>query len=248
MNSLRRTLITPLRPLNGVDIDFALAIYHVRDMKSFGDNPHPSKDIQGSQSDGLADTRITLCITGSVACVRSAEIARALMRQGADVVPVMTEAATRLVHPDLMHWATGNKTVTDLSGAIEHVALAGNVSTKSDLVLIAPATANTIGKIACGIDDTPVTTTVTTALGEGIPVIVVPAMHEPMYNHPIVRENIDKLEHHGLRVILPEVTEGKAKIADVDRITEAVFESITTRQAGSLAGKRFLITAGRTVE
>ena len=234
--------------LDGVNIDFALAIYHVRDMKSFADNPHPSKDIQGAQSHRLSNRRVTLCITGSVACIRSADIARALMRQGADVVPVMTEAASRLIHPDLMHWATGNSVVTQLTGAIEHVALAGNVAEKSDLVLVAPATANTIGKIACGIDDTPVTTTVTTALGEGIPVVIVPAMHEPMYDHPIVRENIEKLKSHGLEIVLPDIAEGKAKIADIDRITETVSEMIGTKRSEPLAGKRFLITAGRTVE
>ena len=136
---------------------------------------HPSFDIIGSAGSGLAGKRIVLCITGSVACVRSSEVARLLMRHGATVYPVMTRSACQLIGPDLIEWACGYKPVTELTGAVEHVALAGNVKDKADLILVCPSTANTIGKIAGGIDDTPVTTVVTTALGEKTPVVIVPA-------------------------------------------------------------------------
>ncbi|MBN1525408.1 MAG: bifunctional phosphopantothenoylcysteine decarboxylase/phosphopantothenate--cysteine ligase CoaBC [Spirochaetales bacterium] len=210
------------------------------------ENIHPSFDIQGSDSTLLAGKRIILCIAGSVAAIRSPDIARKLLRHGADVFPVMSDAATRIIHPDIMHWATGHKAVTQLTGEIEHVARAGNVRDTADLMLLAPATANTIGKIAAGIDDTPVTTFITTGLGEGIPLVIVPAMHLSMYNHPIVQENIEKLKKIGITVLMPEMSEGKAKIAP----TDAIIDTITGILGGErkLSGKKVLITLGRTVE
>jgi phosphopantothenoylcysteine decarboxylase/phosphopantothenate--cysteine ligase len=210
---------------------------------------HPSLDITGSLSKTLEGKKIVLCISGSVAAVRASEIARLLMRHGADVYPVMSKAACGIIHPDLMHWATGNEAITEITGKVEHVALAGNVKGKADLLLVAPATANTVGKIACGIDDTPVTTFVTTGLGEGIPLIVVPAMHEPMYRHPFVKENIKKLEDNCIKVMMPRVEEGKAKIPDNKDILEEVINTLApSGENKPLKGKRVLVTAGRTVE
>lgn len=208
--------------------------------------PHPSLDIVGTEGTRLSGKRIVLGVTGSVAAVRSPDIARLLMRHGATVIPVLSPAACRIIHPDLMHWATGQKPITELTGAIEHVAVAGNVEGRADLVLVAPATANTIGKIAVAIDDTPVTTVVTTALGEGIPLVVVPAMHEPMYRHPLVARNIETLEGIGVRIVMPRVEEGKAKIASDEEVLEAVCSRF--EETGGLRGRRFLVTAGRTVE
>lgn len=210
------------------------------------DTKHPSLDILGSLGNELTGRRIVFCVTGSVAAMRSPDIARLLVRHGADVYPVMSAAACRLIHPDLMHWATGRLPVTELTGAIEHVARAGNVETTADLVVIAPATANTIGKAAAAIDDTPVTTVVTTALGQGLPLLIVPAMHEPMYRHPLVAANIERLKGIGVKFVMPRVEEGKAKIADEDEILEQVINILSSR--GRLRGKRFLVTAGRTVE
>ncbi len=207
---------------------------------------HPSFDIIGTAGKELAGKRIVLCITGSVACVRSSEIARLLMRHGATVYPVMTESACKLIGPDLIEWACGYKPVTTLTGAVEHVALAGNVADKADAVLVCPSTANTIGKIAGGIDDTPVTTVVTTALGEKIPVVIVPAMHEPMYRHPFVLENIQKLKNAGLTVMMPRIEEGKAKIPENIDIYQTICSVLTEKKL--LKGKKILITAGRTVE
>lgn len=207
---------------------------------------HPSFDITESRDTTLRGKSIILCITGSVAAVRASELARLLMRKGAKVYPVMSAAACSLIGPDLMEWACGFKPVTTITGAVEHVALAGNVEGKADLILVAPCTANTIGKIAGGIDDTPVTTMVTTALGEKIPLIVVPAMHEPMYRHPFVMENIEKLRNAGITVMLPRVEEGKAKIPDNELIADTVVSVLSKDKP--LKGKKILITAGRTVE
>ncbi|MEI8093999.1 MAG: bifunctional phosphopantothenoylcysteine decarboxylase/phosphopantothenate--cysteine ligase CoaBC [Spirochaetales bacterium] len=210
-------------------------------------NEHPSVDIVGSLSQSLAGKTIVLGVTGSVAAVRSVDLARLLMRHGAQVYPVMSHAATQLVHPNLLEWATGHKPITELTGQIEHVSLVGNVKVHADLLLIAPATANTVGKIASGIDDTPVTTFVTTAFGEGLPVLVVPAMHQSMYAHPFVVANLARLEGAGIRVLGPRVEEGKAKIADNDEILQAVREALVPA-SGKLAGQTVIITAGRTVE
>ncbi len=211
--------------------------------------PHPSQDITGALGRDLADRRIVLALCGSVAVARAPELARLLMRHGATVFPVLSAEATRLIGVPLLHWATGNRPVTELTGEIEHVAHAGNVPDHADLLLIAPATANTIGKIAAGIDDGPVTTYATTAIGEGLPVIVVPAMHEPMYRHPIVGRNLDTLREIGVTVIMPRIEEGKAKIASNEEILASVVRLLAGgRQEARLAGRRVLITAGRTVE
>ncbi|MGC8998906.1 MAG: bifunctional phosphopantothenoylcysteine decarboxylase/phosphopantothenate--cysteine ligase CoaBC [Candidatus Bathyarchaeia archaeon] len=209
-------------------------------------NRHPSKDIVGRRGSELKGRKIVLCITGSVAAVKSPEIARELMRHGAEVYAVMTEAAQKIIHPNLMEWATGNPVITELTGKIEHVALAGNHQEKADLVLVAPATANTISKIASGIDDTPVTSFVSAAFGSKIPIIIVPAMHESMYRHPIVAANIEKLKSFGVEFVGPKIEEGKAKIADVEDVVSAVIRKIAYLK--DLLGKKILITAGPTLE
>ena len=207
---------------------------------------HPSKDIVGSESSLLKGRRIALCVTGSVAAVRCPGIARELMRQGAEVYTVMSTMAQKIIHPYLMEWATGNHVVTELTGKIEHVMLAGEGAGKADLVLVAPATANTISKIACGIDDTPVTTVVSTAFGSGIPIMVVPAMHESMYRHPVVTENFEKLRSLGVEFVGPRVEEGKAKIAETKEIVEAVIRRLTVKK--DLAKRKVMVTAGPTLE
>jgi phosphopantothenoylcysteine decarboxylase/phosphopantothenate--cysteine ligase len=204
---------------------------------------HTSKLIKGSLSTALKEKRIALCVTGSVAAVECVALARKLMRHGAEIFPIMSLMAQKIIHPYLLEWATGNPVVTELTGQIEHITLAGKHKDHVDLVLVAPATANTIGKIAVGIDDTPVTTTVSSAIGAGIPVIVVPAMHESMYDHPAVMENIQKLRSMGIGVVSPRLEEAKAKISDVDVIVEHV---IARLGPGDLEGKHFVVTAGPT--
>jgi len=207
---------------------------------------HPSKDIVGSKSSLLKERKIALCITGSVAAVKCPEIARELMRQGAEVYAVMSTMAQKIIHPHLMEWATGNQVVTELTGKIEHVMLAGEGMGKADLVLVAPATANTISKIACGIDDTPVTTLVSTAFGSATPIIIVPAMHESMYRHPVVTENMRKLQSLGVEFVGPRVEEGKAKIAETKEIVEAIICRLTVKK--DLAKRKIMVTAGPTLE
>jgi phosphopantothenoylcysteine decarboxylase/phosphopantothenate--cysteine ligase len=199
-----------------------------------------------TESKELNGKRIVLCITGSVAAVQSPEIARALMRCGADVFAVMSPMAGKIIHPYLMEWATGNEVITELTGKIEHVALVGEHSLRVDLVLVAPATANTISKIACGIDDTTVTSVASTAFGSNCPMIIVPAMHESMYNHPILTKNIKELKALGVEFVGPRVEEGKAKIAKTKEIVNAVIHKLVSEQ--DFKGLKVLITAGATVE
>ncbi len=209
---------------------------------AFGE--HSSKSIIGTKSKELEGKRIILCVTGSVAAIRSPDIARDLMRCGADVYVVMSLAAQKIIHPHTLEWATGNPVVSELTGQIEHVAFGGDHSKRADLILVAPSTANTIGKVASGIDDTPVTTLLTTAIGAGIPVIIAPAMHSSMYKHPIVVENIKKLESIGIQILMPKFSDGKAKIPDTSEIVSAV--KTTLSKPSDLKGYRILVTAGPT--
>ncbi|TFG13999.1 bifunctional phosphopantothenoylcysteine decarboxylase/phosphopantothenate--cysteine ligase CoaBC [Candidatus Thorarchaeota archaeon] len=204
---------------------------------------HTSKLILGSISNLLAGKSIALCVTGSVAAVETVHLARRLMRHGAEVHCVMSPSSQQIIHPYLLEWATGNPVVTELTGQIEHVTLAGKHSGRVDLILVAPATANTIGKVANGIDDTPVTTTVSSGIGAHIPVVVVPAMHESMYDHPAVIDNVKKLKAIGVTVISPRMEEAKAKIPSIDAIVSHV---LTLVGPNDLVGKYFLVSAGPT--
>lgn len=212
-------------------------------MKPFESSNHSSKfEITGSLSKKLEGKRIVIGLTGSVAVAESVQLARLLMRYGAEIFIAMTKAATDLIHPNLLHWATGNPVITELTGEIEHVHLCGEHPDKADLLLISPSTANTIGKIAAGIDDTVVTTFATTAIGTGIPVAIVPAMHGTMYDNPMVMENVEKLKKNGITFIGPRIEEGKAKIATNEEILETVLSLLSVKDLK----KRVVITAGPT--
>jgi phosphopantothenoylcysteine decarboxylase / phosphopantothenate---cysteine ligase len=205
---------------------------------------HPTLWIEGHKSSSLAGKTIVLGVTGSIGAVRVVELARELIRNGAEVHAVMTDAARHILHPDALHYATGNPVITEIGGRVEHVEFCG-LKGRADLFLIAPATANTIGKIACGIDDTTVTSFATTALGSGMPLMVVPAMHESMYRHPAVVENLIKLESWGISIVGPRLEEGIAKIASNEEI---VLEAERALGGKSLEKIKIIITSGSTAE
>ena len=189
----------------------------------------------------LAGTNVALGVSGSIAAVKTVELAHELRRQGAEVRAVMTDAARGIVHPWSLEFATENPVITEITGSVEHVELCGYEGW-ADVLLLAPATANTIGKVAGAIDDTPVTTT---ALGADVPTVVAPAMHKPMYDHPGVLESLDRLESWGVGFVDPRLEEGKAKIA-----TEAaiVLEVARARGDRPLAGTHVVVTSGATSE
>jgi len=206
---------------------------------------HPTHDIRSSRSGLLDGKKIVIGITGSIAAVECVKLARELVRHGADVHAVMTPRACEIVGPYAIEFGTGNQVITELTGAVEHVSLCGDVEGRADLILVAPCTANTLGKMVCGIDDSPVTTFLTTGIGTGIPVLVVPAMHNTMYEHPKVRENIKTAGEMGVRFVDPVFEEKKAKMATVPRIVEEVIRLLG---GGSMAGERVLVVTGATRE
>ena len=197
------------------------------------------------KSDILKGKKIVICVTGSVSAIEIPKLVRELRRMGAEVHCVLSENAQKIIHPYILEWASDNKVVTEITGKVEHVKLAGDVPDKADLILVAPATSNTISKIAYGIDDTPVTTIVTTAFGSKIPIVIVPSMHITMYNHPILQENIEKLKRYRVEFIDPLFEENKAKFPDIQKIVNHIILKFRKKD---LKGKKILITAGATVE
>ncbi|MXR51905.1 bifunctional phosphopantothenoylcysteine decarboxylase/phosphopantothenate--cysteine ligase CoaBC [Halovenus sp. WSH3] len=192
----------------------------------------------------LSGVRVALGVSGSIAAVKTVELAHELRRQGATVRAVMTPAAEGIIHPWSLEYATENDVVTEITGRVEHVDLCGNDGW-ADVLVIAPATANTVGKMAHAVDDTPVTTCATTAFGAGTPILVVPAMHEPMYDHPGVLDALDTLESWGVDFVDPRIEEGKAKIATESAIVTEVARA-TTEQ--TLADRTVIVTSGATTE
>ena len=162
---------------------------------------------------------IVLCVTGSIAATESVKLAREFRRNGVDVKCFMSRAACEIIHPNSMEFATGQKVVTELTGEIEHVKYS-----REDLIVVAPATANTISKFAYKIADNPISTLLITAQGHDTPIIFVPSMHDSMYK--AIKPNIEKIKTEGTAVFIkPRMDEGKAKFPSKDDI---VLESLRT--------------------
>ncbi len=204
---------------------------------------HPSLDIVGTYGSELSGKRIVLCVAGSVAVYKAIELARLLMRHGGDVVCVESYAATKLIKPDYFKWATGNPVITRLTGDLEHIDVADY--RRSDLIIVYPGTANTLGKLANGIDDTPVSTVLTVGFGSRIPIVMGLAMHASMYDNKAVRKNIDFLKGK-VDFVSPVMIEGKAKAAEPEDVLEFVLKKFGFSSV--LHKKRILMTAGPTVE
>jgi phosphopantothenoylcysteine decarboxylase / phosphopantothenate---cysteine ligase len=204
---------------------------------------HPSLDIVSSDGTELAGKRIVLCITGSVAAYKAIELARLFMRHGANVTCVASKAATDLIKPSYFKWATGNEVITKLTGNLEHIKIADYK--RSDLIVVYPCTANTLGKLANGIDDTPIATVLSVGFGSKIPIVISLAMHQAMYENPAVTKNITFLEDK-VDFIAPQFIEGKAKATEPEQVLDFVLKKFGSSQV--LKGKRVLITAGPTVE
>lgn len=205
---------------------------------------HPSEAIRASEGEELLGKTVVLAVTGSIAAVETVKLARELIRHGADVVAVMSRAAQDLIHPNALQFATGNPVVTGLDGSVSYLDYCGKGG-RAALLLVAPATANTIAKMAAAIDDTPVTTFITTALGSGLPLLVAPAMDGVMYRHPILQEHMAKLQALGVEFVEPLLEEEKAKLAEVETVVARVIRRLGPRD---LAGKRVLVVAGGTEE
>ena len=190
---------------------------------------------------------IVLCVTGSIAATETIKLAREFRRQGHSVKAFMTKEATKIIHPNALEFATGQEVVLELTGKIEHV----NYS-QADLILVAPATANTISKFAYKISDNPVNTLLITAYGHDTPIVFVPSMHDSMYD--AVSENVEKLKDEGIKFVNPRLDEGKAKFPAIDDIVLESIKAVNLDRVNkgiedsNIAGKNILISLGGTFE
>ena len=197
----------------------------------------------------LHNKTIVIGVTGGIAAYKACDVVSKLRKRGASVYVIMTEAASKFVAPLTFQTLSNHFVVSDMfaeqkTWEVEHISLAK----KADLMVIVPATADIIGKLAAGIADDMLTTT---AMACRAPVMLAPAMNTGMYHNPIVQENIRKLTTLGYPVIEPVCgmlacgDEGEGKLADVDTIVEAITSFAIPQD---LKGKRILVTAGPTRE
>lgn len=207
----------------------------------------PTRDIFSTEGKELVGNHIVLCITGSVAAYKAIDLARLLVKHGAEVFAVMNHGTSEIfLSKEMMKWATGNDVVTELTGNLEHIILSDRNTV--DMAIVYPCTANTVGKLACGIDDTVVTSVLTVALGSGIPMVICPAMHEAMYHNRIIQDNITKLKATGVEFLQPRLEQGKAKLVAANDVLKYVQDYHLGVSQKKLAGTTVLITAGSTAE
>jgi phosphopantothenoylcysteine decarboxylase / phosphopantothenate---cysteine ligase len=193
---------------------------------------------------------VALGVTGGIGAYKAVEVARGLQKRGHDVVAIMTATATKFVGPVTFEAITRRPVVTDqfepgANADIEHIALASTI----DLLLVAPATANILGKFANGIADDFLSTLF---IATRAPVLVAPAMNTQMFANDAVRANLDTLAKRGVRFVEPGEGYlacgwiGKGRLAEPDEIVDAA--EAVLRPQGPLRGKRVLVTAGPTYE
>ncbi len=196
----------------------------------------------------LGHKRVLLGVTGGIAAYKAAELASRLVKEGAEVQVVMTEAACRFVSPLTFAALTGHPVLTDMfpaSGEVTHIETAS----RAEVVAVVPATANFIAKMTMGMADDLLTAII---LATSAPVVVAPAMNCQMYAKPVVQENLYKLRQRGVTVIEPGVgrlacgAEGPGRLADLDLILAHMALACSPRR--DLGGKRVLVTAGGTRE
>ncbi|MBI5663965.1 MAG: bifunctional phosphopantothenoylcysteine decarboxylase/phosphopantothenate--cysteine ligase CoaBC [Nitrospirae bacterium] len=193
----------------------------------------------------LRDRNVLLGVTGSIAAYKSVDLARRLVANQAHVKVVMTEASCRFITPYIFESITGNQVYTDLfKDPFSHI----NLSKEAHLLIIAPATANTINKFSCGIADNLLSTLWLTYEG---PALIAPAMNFRMYSNRVVKKHILELKQAGAQFIGPASgslacgDEGEGRMVEVEEIVEAALAALSKKD---LAGQNILITAGPTAE
>jgi len=194
---------------------------------------------------------IILGISGGIAAYKSVELARLMIKAGADVTAVMTEAAERFIAPLTLRTLTGNPVASTLwadpSSPVPHISLTDS----ADVIVVAPATADIIGKYANGLADDLLSTTLLAAC---CTVVVAPAMNERMYLHPAVRENLGKLKEQGVVIVDPGTgelacgSEGVGRMCEPAEILRQVIAALAGADVKDLEGKRVVVTAGPTRE
>lgn len=198
----------------------------------------------------LKDKTVVLGITGSIAAYKMASVASGLKKLGVNVEVIMTENATQFITPVTFEAITGNRCITDTFDRnfdfnIEHISLAR----KADLFIVAPASANIIGKIANGIADDMLTTTFMACI---CPKLIAPAMNTNMYNNNILQDNLRRCQNCGIRIIEPASgllacgDSGRGKLPEPEFLVEHILSEI--QYVKDLRGKKVLVTAGPTME
>jgi phosphopantothenoylcysteine decarboxylase/phosphopantothenate--cysteine ligase len=191
---------------------------------------------------------VLLGVTGSIAAYKAAEVVSSLKKAGVNTTVVMTESATRLVGPATFRSLSGNPVRVDLWEEVEGTPIHIAMAVEQDVVAVAPATANIMGKVANGVCDDLLSTVL---ISTKAPVIFAPAMNENMYLHPAVQENIRKLRQRGCIFVEPERgwlacgVEGVGRLADPAVIVDAI---MAAGAAGALKGKKIVVTGGPTRE
>lgn len=198
----------------------------------------------------LKEKTILLGVTGGIAAYKSAFLASRLVKAGAEVRVIMTEHATNFINPITFETLTGHKCITDtfdrnFEFQVEHVSLAK----KADVIMVAPATANVIAKLAHGLADDMLTTTI---LASHAPKLIAPAMNTGMYENPVTQDNLALLKKYGMEVIEPAAghlacgDEGKGKMPEPEILYEHILRSCACKQ--DMKGLKVLVTAGPTQE
>ena len=198
----------------------------------------------------LKGKTVLLGVTGGIACYKSANLASALVKQGANVQVVMTRNATEFIGPHTFESLTGNRVSVDTFDRnyqfqVEHIALAD----QADLVLVAPATANVLAKLAHGLADDMLTTTI---LACNCPKIAAPAMNTKMYENPVTQDNLDTLRKYGWEIVEPASGRlacgavGKGKMPEPEDLLECVLHALSHEK--DMTGLKVLVTAGPTRE
>ena len=201
-------------------------------------------------SNPIQNKRIVLGVTGSIAAYKAATLASKLSQAGAQVDVILTQSATQFITPLTFQSVTGRKAYVEedlwgSEGHVTHIALGH----EADLLVIAPASANTIAKLANGIGDNLLTVT---ALAATCPILIAPAMDAGMFGHPATQANVNTLQHRGVTFIGPEPGHLASGLVGLGRMTEPVDIENKIRfqlgRVGPLVGKRIIVSAGRTEE
>ena len=186
------------------------------------------------QSETLSNRRILLAITGGIAAVESVKLSREMRRHGADVYPIMTKEATKVISPLAISWGSGSEVIIDWNSSMSQLE-------NFDAIVVAPATRNSIAKHLNGIMDSPVMMALSAARGNDTPLVFVPSMHSDLFDDPVTGDLLDSLAEEGSHVIVDEEREGKRKQTDPISIVSQLCHIINSTLPNR---KRIALTLG----
>ena len=190
------------------------------------------------KNDLLQGKNVVMVVTGSISAYRTPDIARDLKKCGATVKVVLSRSASEIIGKETLEWASEEPVLDRLTGNMEHISLFEH-NKENAILLVCPATYNIIGKFAGGIADDPTSTIFANALGSEIKTVIVPAMHREMYESPILKSNIMKLQKLGVQFVAPRLEDGKAKLMYPEEIIDTLIR-------GKGNNKSLLIVSGRS--